>query len=198
MAFLDKSPAVKHYKRGLQTSPNEFRHCYRFNEAKVANHFFVDENEARITALSSFQKIKVFLLYIADPGHQNSVAEIIGSHQSTLSKTIAKVIEKILQKAHLWIKFPYTNDEIREAQHLWQHVYTFPAAIGVLDCTHVRISKPAQFGGEYINRKSFASVNVQATCNAQEKFTGVNVQWPGSTHDSRIWKRSDIYALMRR
>nr|CAI5828224.1 unnamed protein product [Callosobruchus analis] len=40
------------------------------------------------------------------------------------------------------------------------------------------ISKPAQFEDEYINRKSFASINVLATFNAQEKFTSVDVQWP--------------------
>nr|CAI5844113.1 unnamed protein product [Callosobruchus analis] len=75
---------------------------------------------------------------------------------------------KCLQKTHLWISFPSTNDVIREAQHLWQQVHTFPVAIGVLDCTHVQISKPAQFGGEYKNRKGFASINVQPTCNTQE------------------------------
>nr|CAI5844169.1 unnamed protein product [Callosobruchus analis] len=42
----------------------------------------------------------------------------------------------------------------------------FPAAIGVLDSTHVRISKPGQFGDEHINRKGFASINAQAACNA--------------------------------
>nr|CAI5864600.1 unnamed protein product [Callosobruchus analis] len=66
---------------------------------------------------------------------------------------MAEVMENILQKAHHWINFPSTSDEIREVQHLWQQVYTSSAAIGVLDCTHVRISKPPQFGGEYINRK---------------------------------------------
>nr|CAI5826498.1 unnamed protein product [Callosobruchus analis] len=89
-------------------------------------------------------------------------------------------MEKVLQNAHLYIKFPSTSDEIGEAQHLWQQEYMFPAAIGVLDCTHVRISKPPQFGYEYIYiyRKCFASINVQATCNAQEKFSSVDVQWP--------------------
>nr|CAI5850816.1 unnamed protein product [Callosobruchus analis] len=72
--------------------------------------------------------------------------------------------------------FRSTNDEIREARHLWQQVYTFPSAIGVLDCTHGRISKPAQFGDEYKNRKGFASINVQATCNAAEKLTSLDVQ----------------------
>nr|CAI5866044.1 unnamed protein product [Callosobruchus analis] len=69
----------------------------------------------------------------------------------------------------------------------------FPAAIGVLDCTHVRISKPIQFGDKYINRKGFASINVQATCNTQEKLTRVDVQWLSSIHDSRIWRRSGMY-----
>nr|CAI5832046.1 unnamed protein product [Callosobruchus analis] len=63
------------------------------------------------------------------------------------------------------MKFPSIIDGIREAQRLWQQLYKFPAAIGVLDCTNVCISKLAQFGDEYINRKGFASINVQATCN---------------------------------
>nr|CAI5845954.1 unnamed protein product [Callosobruchus analis] len=29
-----------------------------------------------------------------------------------------------------------------------------------------------------MNGEGFASINVQATCNAQEKFTSVDVQWP--------------------
>nr|CAI5818129.1 unnamed protein product [Callosobruchus analis] len=47
-------------------------------------------------------------------------------------------------------------------------LYVYSSAIGVLDCTHVRISKPAQFGEKYINRKGFASITVQAACNAHE------------------------------
>ncbi|XP_030762163.1 putative nuclease HARBI1 [Sitophilus oryzae] len=103
----------------------------------------------------------------------------------------------ILQKANLWIKFPSSIEEIREAQRLGQQVYSFPSAIGDMDCTHVRIPKPSEFGDEYINRKGFASIDVQATCDAQDKFTSVDVQWPGSTHESRIWKRSNICAVLR-
>nr|CAI5838235.1 unnamed protein product [Callosobruchus analis]CAI5840246.1 unnamed protein product [Callosobruchus analis] len=52
---------------------------------------------------------------------------------------MAEVMEKMLQKAHPWIKFPSTNEEIREAQRLCQQVYKLSAVIGVLDCTHVRV-----------------------------------------------------------
>nr|CAH7769682.1 unnamed protein product [Callosobruchus chinensis] len=41
---------------------------------------------------------------------------------------------------------------------------------------------------EYINRKAYHSINVQATYNAYEWFTSVDASWPGSVHDSRICK----------
>lgn len=37
---------------------------------------------------------------------------------------------------------------------------------------------------------------MQATCNGAEKFTSVDVSWPGSVHDSRILKNSNIYQAL--
>jgi hypothetical protein len=47
-------------------------------------------------------------------------------------------------------------------------------------------------GDLYVNRKTFASLNLQATCNAKEIFTSIDASWPGSVHDSRIWRNSEI------
>ncbi|CAH2008273.1 unnamed protein product [Acanthoscelides obtectus] len=69
--------------------------------------------------------------------------------------------------------------------------------IGAVDCTHIPILKPFMHADKYVNRKNFASINVQATCNSNEEFTSVDVSWPGSVHDSRIWKNSDIYNVMK-
>lgn len=82
--FLNNIRAVKRYKRRVETSPNDFRQLFGFNEANVhwlANHFFGEENnEKRGGALSPFHKMKVFLRYVADVGYQNSVTEITGIH----------------------------------------------------------------------------------------------------------------------
>lgn len=37
------------------------------------------------------------------------------------------------------------------------------------------------------------SINVQAICDANHVFTDVVCRWPGSTHDSHIYKSSGIY-----
>jgi hypothetical protein len=99
---------------------------------------------------------------------------------------------RILENSDEWIKFRSTNDSINEAKQQWQKRYHFPAAIGALDCTQVRILKPSIHGDEYVNRKTFASLNVQATCNAKKIFTSIDASWPGSVHDSRIWRNSEI------
>ena len=104
----------------------------------------------------------------------------------------------MMSKAELWIKFPTTAAEIQTAQEMWQarRPFQIPFVIGAVDCTHVKITKPAApQGDDYINRKGQATINVQATCNASEMFTSVDATWPGSVHDSRIWRNSSVAAF---
>ena len=54
------------------------------------------------------------------------------------------------------------------------------------------IQRPAAYYNpdEFINRKNFSSLNVQVIVNGKEEFTNVVARWPGSVHDSRIFKNS--------
>nr|CAI5844130.1 unnamed protein product [Callosobruchus analis] len=152
--------------------------------------YFLGENlERRGGALNSNRKMKVFLRYMASPEFQMGVAEELGITQSTVSKTISFVMNKILEKSHLWIKLPSTQPKINEAQQAWQEKFQFPSAI---DCTHVKFLKPNQHGDEYINRKGLATINMQTTCISVEVFTRADVSWPGSVHAARIWRDRDV------
>jgi hypothetical protein len=141
--------------------------------------------------------MKIFLRYVSDLGFQSGVAEDVGVHQTTVPKVITDIATKIVEKAPLWIKFPSTEEEFEAAKADWQVSYKFPRAIGALDRTHIPIRKPSVHGDKDINRKGFPSINVQATCNSQELFTCVDVSWPGSVHDARIWRNSDTYRAFR-
>jgi hypothetical protein len=148
-------------------------------------------------ALINEQKMKIFRHYVNDPGFQSGVAEDLEVHQTAVSKFIADFATKIVEKASLWIKFPGTQEEFEAAKADWQVSYKFSCAIGALACTHIPIRKPSVHGDEYTNRKGFPSVNIQATCNSRELFTSVDIFWPGSVHDDRIWRNSDTYRAIR-
>ena len=66
----------------------------------------------------------------------------------------------------------------------------FPGVVGLVDGTHVRIQKPSEHEADYVNRHFYHSINVQAYCLPDGKFSDVLARFPGSVHDSRIWKLS--------
>lgn len=47
-------------------------------------------------------------------------------------------------------------------------------------------------GDDYICRKNFPALNVQATCDGNEMFSSVDSSWAGSVHDARVWRTSKI------
>ncbi|XP_058840786.1 putative nuclease HARBI1 [Topomyia yanbarensis] len=189
----------KIYRTRRSNELDSFKHLYRFTENNVewlAAHFLGSSHETRGGALSNFQKMQIFLRYVGDPGFQVGVGEDIGIHQTTVSKTIWNVCQKIASKSSDWIKFPVTKEDMDAAKNIWRRKFKFPDSIGALDCTHVIIQSPYEHADEYVNRKGLKSFNIQATCDANELFTSIDCTWPGSVHDSRIWKNSSVFQVM--
>ncbi|CAH1957723.1 unnamed protein product [Acanthoscelides obtectus] len=128
--------------------------------------------------------------YLGDLGYQQGIGQELGVSQATVSRTVDRGVNSIVAQSNEWIKFPTTNHELMETKRIWQGMYKSPTAIGVIDSTYTGILKPNCHGDEYINRKRKPTLNVQATCDAREMFTSVDVSWHGSVHDSRIWSNS--------
>ena len=68
----------------------------------------------------------------------------------------------------------------------------FTGVIGLVDGTHVRIQRPIENEADYVNRHFYHSINVQAMCLPDGRFCDVLAKFPGSVHDSRIWKLSCV------
>jgi len=73
---------------------------------------------------------------------------------------------------------------------------TFPGAFGAVDGCHIPIKTPLEHTDSYINRKSVASVVLQAVCTHDLQFIDVSTAWPGSMHDARIYRRSQLSDML--
>lgn len=186
----------KVYNERRSASCNTYKALHRFDQDNVqwlSSRIF-NTSETRGGAVSSKQKVEITLRYLANPGFQTHIAEQTGFHQSTVSRVINETVPLIAGMAGDWIQFPSNGSEKQCAKERWFAEMGFPCCIGAIDCTHVRIDKPSgSFGDEYINRKGFPSLIVQATCNEKCVFTSVDVSWPGSVHDNRIFRTSQLY-----
>ncbi|KAJ8941174.1 hypothetical protein NQ314_010473 [Rhamnusium bicolor] len=68
----------------------------------------------------------------------------------------------------------------------------FPGVLGVIDGTYIKIDKPSDDPDSYINRKGFYSIQVQLLCDHQLKIRDVFIGYPGSVHDSRVFRSSPL------
>ena len=72
----------------------------------------------------------------------------------------------------------------------------FPGVIGCLDGTHIPIKGPSTHSDLFINRKGYASFQLQAVCDRQLRFTHIQTGNAGSVHDSRVYRNSDLKAIL--
>lgn len=189
---------TKEYLPRQATPVETYRQLHRFTEDHVTfltTRFLGHTSETRGGALTPKQKMEITLRYLSNPGFQSGVAKETGVHQSTVSNVVWDVLQSIARLSHEWIQFPQEGASANRAKAQFTEAMGFPSAIGAIDCTHVRIEKPSGAAGdEYINRKGFPSINVQATCSEKCVFTSLDASWPGSVHDSRVLKNSALYA----
>ena len=74
--------------------------------------------------------------------------------------------------------------------------YHFPKCVGMIDGTFFGLAyKPEVHGEEYFNRKQQYAINSMIICDDVRRIRYINIGWPGSVHDQRIYSNSIISRL---
>lgn len=82
-------------------------------------------------------------------------------------------------------------------RHLLRERAGFPGVIGAIDGTYIPIAGPSEFRDSYICRKEFPAFHLQGVCDSTMRFLDVFSAYPGSVHDSRVFKNSPLNAHLQ-
>ncbi|KAJ8975441.1 hypothetical protein NQ317_014199 [Molorchus minor] len=88
------------------------------------------------------------------------------------------------------IKWPNDVEKRVSEEHFWEN--GFPNVLGAIDGSHIKIDKPDTDPDSYINRKGYYSIQMQAVCDHTQKILDVFIGYPGSVHDSRVFRNSPL------
>ena len=175
----------------------EIRNRYRFRRDSLQYICsLVEEDMQRPTnrnrALSVEIQVLACLRFLASGCFYQVDADILGIDKSSVCRALTKFCESLVRKKDMFFDFPFTVDQKKENKYKFYKMGGFPSCILCVDGFHVQICTPYIDENSYVNRKSFHSINVQALTDADYKFVDIVAKWPGKTHDSFIWRQSDV------
>ena len=128
----------------------------------------------RNRALKPQEQVLVALRFFASGSFLEVVGDTVGGiPKCTVSRIISRVSTALARKQHEFIRWPSTANERQEIKQGFFEKGGFPGVIGCIDGTHVRIQGPSAHENDFVNRKGFHSINVQAICDHRGKDSGL-------------------------
>ncbi|XP_011059418.1 PREDICTED: putative nuclease HARBI1 [Acromyrmex echinatior] len=111
--------------------------------------------------------------------------------RATALMAVRRVIQAIAQRAHLFVKWPKGNRE-KEIIRGFIATSAFPGIIGAIDCTHIKIKTPCINPDSYVNKKKQHSIQLQAVCDHELRFTHCLAGHVGSVPSQKVFHLSEV------
>ncbi|TKS65903.1 putative nuclease HARBI1 [Collichthys lucidus] len=174
---------------------------YRFTSQSIIYiHNLIRPHISNITsrshALTSQQILCVALRFFANGSFLYNIGDAEHLSKATVCRAIRRVCLALKRLLHIFVVFP-GHKPVRAIKEEFHRIAGFPNVIGCIDGTHIPITAPSHNEADYVNRKSIHSINVQIICDAAHIITNVEAKWPGSVHDSRIYRESNLSARLQ-
>nr|XP_048675995.1 protein MIX23 isoform X1 [Caretta caretta] len=144
-------------------------------------------------ALTVEKRVAIALWKLATPDSYRSVGNQFGVGKSTVGAAVMQVAHAIKD---LLISRVVTLGNVQVIVDGFAAM-GFPNCGGAIDGTHIPILAPEHQAAEYINRKGYFSIVLQALVDHKGRFTNINVGWPGKVHDARIFRNSGLFQKLQ-
>ena len=76
---------------------------------------------------------------------------------------------------------------------MFENKWGLPQCAGAIDGSHITVVAPTECHTDFFKKKGWHSIILQGMVGPTYKFWDINVGWPGSVHDARVFSRSSIY-----
>lgn len=104
---------------------------------------------------------------------------------------VTEAIATVLRKKY--VRFPQNDAELIEIMRKFEATTGLPQCAGMLDCTHIKITKQdVEFPDSFENYKHFFSIVAQIISGPSGEVLQMRVGDAGRNNDVTIWHASEI------
>ncbi|XP_070564609.1 uncharacterized protein [Ptychodera flava] len=142
--------------------------------------------------VSPEKQLLVWIWYMVNQESIREVGHIFNLSKSTVHSLVKRVTKAVIATMKDVIKWP-AQERQREISQGFQLDYGLPGVVGIIDGTHIRLSGCIGGAQDYINRKGYASMQLQVIVDDHLLITNAYTGWPGCTHDARVLRNSSVF-----
>jgi len=122
-----------------------------------------------------------------------SIAPAFCVGKTTVIEAVQDVVNALFDIREDYIKFPETIAEVQASIATFDDHTTLPNVVGAIDGSHIKIRAPTDDGADYFSRYQQHDFIIQGVVNGKGLFMDFACGFPGSMHDARVCRCSDIY-----
>ncbi|XP_050818238.1 uncharacterized protein LOC127055383 [Gopherus flavomarginatus] len=145
------------------------------------------------SALSVEKRVAIAIWKMATPDSYRSVVNQFGVGKSTVGIALMQVCRAI---NCILLRRIVTLGNMQDILDGFAQM-GFSNCGGAIDGTHIPILAPPHLASEYINRKGYFSVVLQALVDHRGRFIDIYTGWPGKVHDARIFRNSGLFMKLQ-
>lgn len=153
---------------------------------------FIPSHSSGVRPLSAKFSLLLFLWYIANTEPLRTLSDRFDVSISSVFRVLRRTMKWLLTELDTIIQWPQGRN-VRVVCEKFSTKQGIQNILGAIDGTHIRIQKSASNVRDYINRKKYFSICLQAVVDANMRFTNIYCGEPGFLHDSRVLRRSPLY-----
>lgn len=127
------------------------------------------------------------LYYLSSTAEYRTIANLFGVSPSFVCICVREVFQAIVDNMMSSFIFLSKGEELEEIIKAYKEKWGFPMCSGAIDGTHIPILAPTDNHSDYINRKGYHSIVVEAVVDCNYLFRDIVIGWPGSVHMPESW-----------
>lgn len=150
---------------------------------------FIEHAASHRTPVTAAERLSVTMRYLTTGMSQTALAASYKLGTATVSNIIKEVCLALWDALQEEVKCPEGAQWEAIRDGFWNK-WNFPNCVGAIDGKHVRIKAPANSGSVFFYYKGYFSFVLMAACDAQYRFTFVDVGAFGKESDAGVFSRS--------
>jgi hypothetical protein len=154
----------------------------------------ISKSNIKRESISAEERLCVTLRFLATGDSQSTISTSYRISRSSISRIIRETTEALwdvlLEQGYL--DTPKTENDWRKVASEFEELWNFPHCLGAIDGKHITMQAPDNSGSLFFNYKKTFSIVLLAICDANYRFTMVDIGEAGRQSDGGVFANSNI------